>query len=50
MDHDAGHSLDDFASISHTAPPGEEGFNIMVSMKSLRMMQQALLRLPDGKV
>jgi hypothetical protein len=28
MDHDAGHSPDDFASISHTAPPGEEGFDI----------------------
>jgi hypothetical protein len=28
MDDDAGHSLDNFASISHTAPPGEEGFDI----------------------
>jgi hypothetical protein len=28
MDHHAGHSLDDFADISHTAPPGEEGFDI----------------------
>jgi hypothetical protein len=28
MDYDASHSLDDFVSISHTAPSGEEGFNI----------------------
>lgn len=28
MDHHAGHSLDDFADIFHTAPPGEEGFDI----------------------
>jgi hypothetical protein len=28
MDHHAGHSLDDFIEISHTAPPGEEGFDI----------------------
>jgi hypothetical protein len=28
MDRDAGHSLDDFVAISHTATPGEEGFDI----------------------
>lgn len=28
MDHHAGHSLNDFAAILCTAPPGEEGFNI----------------------
>ena len=28
MDHDARHLLDNFAAISCTAPPGEEGFDI----------------------
>jgi hypothetical protein len=28
MDHDASHSLDDFVTISHTAPCWEEGFDI----------------------
>jgi hypothetical protein len=28
MDLDMGHLTDDVAAVSHTAPPGEEGFDI----------------------